>query len=148
MLKPTAAIILDVFGDGSAAKWLEHEYRGLNAGFVVRTRTLRELLADPEPSCTSREGDLVPIDRKALERLAAACRPGDEETLKIPITIRFSSDLADVCFVTDPLAAEVLRRAEGFAAAYPFRDGRMYLPLSLGVDLVSRYGGALQALFL
>ena len=137
-----------MYRDGSAAKWLEHEYRGLNAGFVVRTRSLRELLADPEPSCTSREGDSVPIDREALERLAAACRPGEQESLKIPITIRFSSELADVCFVTDPLAAKVLRRAESFGRAYPFREGRMYLPLSLGVDLVSRYGGALQALFL
>jgi len=136
-----------VFREGSASKWIEHEVRGLNAGFVVRTRRLRELLADPEPSCTSREGERVPIDREALTRLAAACRPGDEEALQIPITVRFSADLADVCFFADPLAAEVVRRAEGFGAAYPFRDGRMYLPLSLGVDLVSRYGGALQALF-
>ncbi len=137
-----------MYRDGSAAKWLEHEYRGINTGFVVHTRSLRELLAAPEPSCTSREGETVPIDPEALKRLAAACRLGDDDTLQIPITIRFSSELADVGFVADPLAAEVLRRAESFGGAYPFREGRMYLPLSLGVDLVSRYGGALQALFL
>ena len=148
MLKPATAFVLVVFGDGSAAKWLEHEYRGLNAGFVVRTQSLRDLLANPELTCTSREGDPVPIDRSVLEKLAVACRPGDDTALQIPMTVRFSSDLADVCFIADPLAAEVIRRAEGFGAAYPFRDGRMYLPLSLGVDLVSRYGGALQTLFL
>ena len=148
MLKRAAGIVVVVFREGSAAKWLEHEFRGLNTGFVVRTRSLRELHALAEPSCTSREGETVPIDPAALERLAAACRPGDDAALQIPMTLRFSSDLADVCFLTDPLAAEVLRRAEGFGAAYPFRDGRMFLPLSLGVDLLSRYGGAVQGLFL
>ncbi len=53
-----------------------------------------------------------------------------------------------MCYVTDPVAAEALRRAEGFGPAFPYRDGRMYLPVSLGVDLVSRYGGALQGVFL
>ena len=137
-----------MFREGAAAKWLEHETRGLNAGYVVRTRSLRALLSEPDPSCTAREGTRVPIDRGALVRLAAACEPVDDEALQIPITVRFMTDLADACVVADPRAAEVLRRAEGFGAAYPFRDGRMVLPLSLGVDLVSRYGGALQALFL
>jgi len=147
-VKPATRHRFAVFGEGSAAKWIEHEARGLNAGFVVRTRSLRELLADPEPACTSRDGERMPIDRDALRRLAAASRPEDEDVLRLPITIRFSSELSDACFLTDPIAAEVVRRAEGFGAAYPFRDGRMYLPLSLGVDLVSRYGGALQGLFL
>ena len=137
-----------MFREGSVAKWLEHEYRGLNAGYVVRTRTLRALLAEADPSCVSMERTRVPIDRKALAVLAAACRPGDDEALQISITVRFSTDLADACVVMDALAAEVLRRAENFGSAYPFRDGRLVLPLSLGVDLVSRYGGTLQALFL
>ena len=42
----------------------------------------------------------------------------------------------------------MLRRLESFGPAFPFRDGRMHLPLSLGVDLVSRYRGALQQVFL
>ncbi len=137
-----------MFREGSVAKWIEHEYRGLNAGYVVRTRSLRDLLAEADPSCTSREGERIPIDRAALGRLASACEHGADGALQIPITVRFSADLEDACFVTDPLASEVLRRAEGFGPAYPFRDGRMYLPLSLGVDLVSRYGGALQSVFL
>lgn len=137
-----------MFRDGSIAKWLEHEYRGLNAGYVVRTRSLRDLRADPDPACVSCEGERMPIDRAALDRLAAACVGGDEDALQVPITLRFASDLEDACFLPDPLAADVLRRAEGWGVAYPFRDGRAYLPLSLGVDLVSRYGGAVQALFL
>ena len=35
-----------------------------------------------------------------------------------------------------------------FERAFPYREGRMYLPLSLGVDLVSRYRGAIQQVFL
>ncbi len=52
------------------------------------------------------------------------------------------------CYVADGVAAEVLRRAESFGAAFPFRGGRMHLPASLGVDLVSRYRGAIQQVFL
>src|SRR5206468_3681133 len=48
----------------------------------------------------------------------------------------------------DALAAEVLRRVESFGPAFPFREGRMVLPASLGVDLVSRFKGAIQQVFL
>ena len=133
---------------GFIERWAERESRSLNAGLVTAKRTLAELLADPAPACTTRGGDPWPIERSALERLAAACGPADAEALRLPISIHFSGDLADSCYVTNPVAAGVLRRAESFGPAFPYREGRMYLPLSLGVDLVSRYKGAIQQVFL
>ena len=56
--------------------------------------------------------------------------------------------LRDDASLIDALAAEILRRLEGWGAAYPYRDGKVWLPQSLAVDLLLRYGGALQRLML
>ncbi len=133
---------------GFLERWTERESRSLNAGLVTAKKTLAALLSEDDPACASRDGERWPIARPALERLAAACGPGEAEALRLPIAIHFPSELEDACYVTDPVAAAVLRRAESFGPAFPLRDGRMLLPLSLGVDLVSRYGGAIQRVFL
>jgi len=138
-----------MWGDpGFMDRWMERESQNLNAGLVTAKRTLADLLREHRPSCRSRDGGEWPIDRGALERLAAACGPGEAEALRLPIALHFPSDLEDACYVSDALAGEILRRAESFGPAYPFRDGRMHLPASLGVDLVSRYKGAIQQVFL
>ncbi|TLZ58052.1 MAG: DUF61 family protein [Methanobacteriota archaeon] len=133
---------------GSVDRWVERESRNLNASLVTAKKSLETLLREERPSCRTRDGEEWPIDREGLERLAAACDPGEAEALRLPLAVHFSSDLSDACYITDGIAATVLRRAEGFGPAYPFREGRMYLPLSLGVDLVSRYKGAIQQVFL
>jgi len=133
---------------GSVDRWVERESRNLNASLVTAKKSLETLLREERPSCRTRDGEEWPIDREGLERLAAACGPGEAEALRLPLAVHFSSDLSDACYITDAIAAEVLRKAEGFGPAYPFREGRMYLPLSLGVDLVSRYKGAIQQVFL
>ena len=133
---------------GSVDRWMERESRNLNAGLVTARKRLADLLRETTPMCRTRDGTEWPIDREALARMAAACRPGETEDLRLPIALHFSSDLEDACYITDALAGEVLRRAERFGLAYPFRDGRMHLHASLGVDLVSRYKGAIQHVFL
>ena len=138
-----------MWGDsGSIERWMERESRNLNAGLVTAKRSLAALLPEERPSCRTREGDEWPIDRGVLERLSAAVGPGEAEGLRLPIALHFASDLEDSCVVTDAVAAAVLRKVEGFGAAFPFREGRMLLPASLGVDLVSRYKGAIQQVFL
>ena len=138
-----------MWGDpGSVDRWMERESRTLNAALVTSKKSLAALLREDRPSCRTREGEEWPIDRGALERLAAACDPGDAEALRLPIALHFSSELEDACYLTDEIAAAVLRRAEAFGPAFPFREGRMHLPASLGVDLVSRYRGAIQQVFL
>ena len=127
---------------------MERESRSLNAGLVTSTKTLAALLSEERPACRTREGDEWPIDRTVLERIATASRHGEADALRLPIQLRFSSELVDTCYIADELAATVLRRVEGFEPAFPFREGRMILPVSLGVDLVSRYKGAIQQVFL
>ena len=133
---------------GSVDRWMERESRNLNAGLVTARKRLADLLRETTPMCRTRDGTEWPIDREALARMAAACRPGEAEDLRLPIALHFSSELEDACYITDALAAEVLRRLESFGPAFPFREGRMVLPASLGVDLVSRFKGAIQQVFL
>ena len=133
---------------GTMDRWVSHEYASLNASLVTTKKSLSTLLAEAEPSCTTRAGDPWPIERVALQRLEAACRPGDADALRVPISLHFHTELEDACYLTDPVAGEVLRRAESFGPAFPFREGKMHVPLRLGVDLISRYKGAIQQVFL
>ncbi len=138
-----------MWGDsGSIERWMERESRNLNAGLVTAKKSLAALLREGRPSCRTRDGNEWPIERDALERLSSVTREGEADALRLPIALHFPSDLENACYLSDGVAAAVLRRAEGFGPAFPFRDGRMYLPASLGVDLVSRYKGAIQQVFL
>jgi uncharacterized protein (UPF0216 family) len=122
------------------------EFEKLNAGVVVRLKSLTVLMRDPR--LETRDGGVVDLDPIALGRIAAACSPLEQDRLRLPVTLHFPSDVSDSAFILDPLAADVLHRLEGWGDAYPFREGRMWLPQSLAVDLLLRYGGALQRLML
>jgi len=128
--------------------WMRWEFEKLNAGVVTRSKSLRVLLEDPAATLETRDGGAYHIEREVLVRIADACSPAERERLRLPVTIHFSADVSDAAFILDEVAAEVLRRLEGWGAAYPHRDGRTWLPHSLAVDLVLRYGGALQQLLL
>jgi uncharacterized protein (UPF0216 family) len=124
--------------------WMHWEFEKLNAGVVTRPKSLRHLMETPR--LETREGDAIDLDRRILEQLAAACTTREQDRLRLPITIHFSADVPDSAFVLDELAAEVLHRIEGWGEAYRYRDGKMWLPQSLAVDLLLRYGGVLQRL--
>lgn len=128
--------------------WMRWEADRLNVGTVVRPKTLHALLAEPSPRLTTREGEDVELDRSVLNRIAGACRSPNEERLRLPITLHITADVSDSAYVRDELAAEVLRRLEGWGPAYPYRDGKMWIPLSIAMDLVLRYRGAVQPLLL
>ncbi len=138
-----------MWGDsGSLERWMERESRNLNAGLVTAKKSLAALLREDRPACRTRDGGEWPMDRDVLQRLSESTEAGEAETVRLPIALHFASDLEDACYVSDEVAAAVLRRAERFGPAFPFREGRMVLPASLGVDLVSRYKGAIQQVFL
>ena len=124
--------------------WMRWEFEKLNAGLVTRPKSLRRLLEVPR--LETREGDPIDLDRPTLERVASVCTAREQDRLRLPVTVHFSADVADSAFVLDELAADVLHRLEGWGEAYPYRDGKMWLPQSLAVDLLLRYGGALQRL--
>ena len=123
------------------------EFDRLNAGLVAHPRTVQALLDDPT-ALRTKDGEPYSIDRAALERLAACCTGDERARFRIPITLHFSADVADSAYVIDALAAEILHRLEGWGPAYPYREGKMWMPQSLAIDLVLRYGGALQRLLL
>ena len=138
-----------MWGDsGSIERWMERESRNLNTGLVTAKKSLAALLREERPSCRTRDGGEWSMDKAVLVRLSGSVEQGGSDALRLPITLHFASDLEDACYLTDEVAAAVLRRAEGFGPAFPFREGRMVLPASLGVDLVSRYKGAIQQVFL
>lgn len=132
---------------GGIDRWVSFELGRLNAGLVVEKKSLARLLGEPRPSCRTREGQEHTFDRCVLDRLAAALTGQDAEALRLPMTLLVAADVQDSAYLTDPLAAKALRSLESFGAAFPYRDGRMYLPNSLAIDIVRRFGGAVQLAF-
>lgn len=132
---------------GAVDRWIGFELGRINAGLVVARKSLAQLRAEARPACVTREGEEHGFDRAALERLAAALTPAEAESLRLPIILFATGEMHDHVYVSEELAAKVLRSIERFGAAFPFRDGRMYLPHSLAVDLVHRGGGTVQLAF-
>lgn len=132
---------------GAIDRWISLELGRINAGLVVERKSLARLRAEAHPACTTREGGEHAFAKDALDRLAAVLTPAEAESLRLPITLFATGDLEEHVYVAEEVAAKALRSMERFGAAFPFREGRMYLPHSLAVDLVHRGGGTLQLAF-
>jgi len=132
---------------GGIDRWIALELGRLNAGLVVEKKSLAQLRAEARPACRTREGGEHPFEREALDRLAAVLTEDEAKALRLPITFFVTGDVEDAVYVSDELAAKALRAVEHFGAAFPYRNGRMYLPHSLAVDLTHRSGGTVQLAF-
>lgn len=133
-----------VADDRIVNRWIALEMRGINRGLVVKRRLLADLLREVEPQAVTREGEPYLFGAGELARLETATTREEQGRLRLPITLRFHFDLENQCSLDDELATAVFRRLEGFGKAYPFREGRAWLPYALGLDLVRRYPTVLQ----
>ncbi len=129
-----------------ADKWTEFELARVNRGLVARKKKLSVLLKDEKPRCETRNGEPYEFDLTVLRRLSAVVSTGED--LLLPITLHFVSHSRDSCYISDEIAAAVLRKLEEFGEAYPYHDGRMWLPNSLAYTLIQKYPTAIQGLFL
>lgn len=132
---------------GAVDRWISLELGRLNAGLVVERKSLARLRSEARPACVTREGGEHTFEREALDRLAAVVTPAEAEALRLPITLFATGEVEDHVYVSEELPARALRTLEDYGKAFPFRDGRMYLPHSLAVDLVRRSGGTVQLAF-
>lgn len=135
-----------MFDEGVADRWMALEMRSLHAGLVVRKRSLAELLREEAPQTATRDGEVHAFDPAILRRVTEVTTEEERARLRLPVTLRFHLSLEDACSLEDELAAEVFRRLEGFGKAYPFREGRAWLPYSLGLALLLRYPTVVQRL--
>ena len=132
---------------GSLDRWISFELGRLNAGLVVERKSLARLRTEAKPACRTREGDEHVFERAALDALARVLSSEEAERLRLPMIVFVTGDLADSAYLSEEIAAKALRALEGFGSAFPYRDGRMYVPHSLAVDLVRRSGGTVQLAF-
>ncbi len=132
---------------GGIGRWVSFELGRLNAGLVTEKKSLAALRQESRPACRTREGEEHAFEKPALDRLASALTEEEAVALRLPITLFVAGDIEDAAYLTDAIAAKALRELEGFGPAFPYRDGRMYLPHSLAVELVRKSGGTLQLAF-
>jgi uncharacterized protein (UPF0216 family) len=134
--------------EGSLRKLMEIEYRNINAGMVPRGRKLKDLLREDAPACTAKDGSSYRFDKRNLHDFAEKLTEDEREKLMLPMTLTFTLSLSDSCYLTDETASAVLRRLEGFGSAYRCRDGKMWMPASLGMHLIRKYGRIIQRFLL
>ncbi len=137
-----------MYDERALDRYMSHTMRSLHAGLVGKRRALQELLAEADPKTVTVEGEAYHYDPEEVRRWAAAATPEEGARLRLPLILRFDLNLADICFIDDEVGGEILRRMEGFGRAYTFREGRMYLPYSLGLELLMKYPTTLQRVFL
>ena len=132
---------------GTVDRWISFELGRLNAGLVVERKSLARLRGEARPACRTREGEEHAFEPAALDRLAHVLTPAEAESLRLPITLYVTGDSGDSAYLSEEIAAKALRALENFGPAFPYRDGRMYLPHSLAVDLMRHSGGTIQMAF-
>jgi len=133
---------------GALKKWLSHEVKGMHDGLVARRKPLEALLKEEKPSCKTRDKKIYMFDTDILQRISEALPKEKHPDLLLPINVYLDMKVEDQVYVEDELAAQVLRKLEGFERAYRYIDGKMWLPLSLTVELLSKYKTAIQIVFL
>jgi uncharacterized protein (UPF0216 family) len=109
-------------------------------------RKLMDLLQEDTPACTVKDGSPYRFDKQRPQNLADKLI--EKEKLRLPITLTFNVGLSDYCCFTDETASAVLRRLEDFGPAYKHRDGRMWMPASLGMHIIRKQGRIIQRSFL
>lgn len=129
-------------------KWVDFEIRTIHSGLVTKRKTLKELLSEDSPQCIMRDGQIHFFDKEELKRIESVASEEEREALKLPMNLHFSLEMEDQCYFSDDVASKVLRRLEGFGEAYPYRDGKMWIPYSLAMELLIKYKTAMQRIFL
>lgn len=127
--------------------WMGRTLKSLHSGFVTRRKSLASLLSEGRPALIQQDGGELPVDRSELERWAGVANRGELDRLKLPVTLNFDTEIGDSCFIDDRVAGDIIRRMENFGNAYQWREGRMWLPYSLGIELLGRYPTTMQRLF-
>jgi uncharacterized protein (UPF0216 family) len=127
---------------------LNLEAQGMHSGLVIKRKTLDKLLKEERPACSTRDGNEHLFDEDVLSRMGESLEPEQHSRLLLPINVFIDMKVKNQCYVEDEVAATALRKFEGYDRAYRFIEGKMWLPLSITVELLGKYKGALQLIYL
>lgn len=127
-------------GSSVLRKWLEYEMSSVHRGMVTRRKSLGSLLGMEDPHCLTREGQRHAFDRDILDGFAGATPLEKHSTLLLPVTLFFDLKVENQCYISDEVAADAVRSLEGFEEVYPYRDGKMWLPCSIGMGVEIQRG--------
>ena len=134
--------------EATVKKWMGHEAKRLNSSIAITKRTVAALLDQREPQYQTRDGNMVTIDPASLAAIAEGFDAEERHTVKIPIDVIIDTSLENDAHLSVKPVARALRWLEGFGEAYRYREGKMHLPLPIALELVSKYRGLFQIVFL
>lgn len=129
-------------------RWLKFELDSAHRNTVLNQKSLKKLLAEKEPHCKTKDNEYYYFDKAMLIKFAEIIPRYKYDELKLPINLYFDMDAKDHCYITDELGAFIIRQLERFENAYKFREGKMWLPYSLGLQLLVKYKTLIQRVFI
>jgi uncharacterized protein (UPF0216 family) len=133
---------------GALRKWMSLEAQNMHKGLVTKRKSLETLLGEERPVCATRDGEEHRFDAEILSRMGESLESEERSKLLLPINLFVDLNVKNECYIEDEVAAAALRKLEGYERAYRYIDGKMWLPLSVAVELLAKYKGAIQMVFL
>lgn len=129
-------------------RWVATEMLRFQESFVPAPRHLHELMLEDAPSATTRKGEPHLFDKQALARIHEALGPLDRRRLRLPATFYVDKEMPDDAYLTDEIAAGLLRALGEVPAEREMREGRLWVGHAKARLLADRYRGAFQFSYL
>ena len=82
--------------DSQIGKYLQDEFKALNAHIPRRRKTLAELLKEEHPQVELSDGSTHSFRKKELESIAAQLEEGETKSLLLPMLLEVSSGITDI----------------------------------------------------
>ncbi|RLI92364.1 MAG: hypothetical protein DRO95_02510 [Candidatus Altiarchaeales archaeon] len=134
-------------GDETFQKILVSQIKEMN-GALARQKTLYELLGEERPHSITNSGHIYIFDKNVLMRVASLIPRFRYDELKLPIYLYVDLNVPDQYYINNELQAEVFKKLGNLGDGYQFRDGKLWIPRSIGRQIHRQYPTILQYFWL
>ena len=128
-------------------KMLSMQIKEMNSA-LAKQKTLGELLREEKPESVTNSGHTYIFDIEALKKLTKMVPKFNHNNLKLPIYLYLDINVPDQYYINDELQAEVFKKLANLSDNYEFRNGKLWIPRTLGKIVHRKYPTILQYFWL
>ncbi|HIE34404.1 MAG TPA: DUF61 family protein [Candidatus Altiarchaeales archaeon] len=128
-------------------KMLSMQIKEMNSA-LAKQKTLRELLQEEKPESVTNSGHTYTFDKNALMKLTQIVPKFNRNSLKLPIYLYLDVNVPDQYYINDELQAEVFKKLGNLSDNYEFRNGKLWIPRTIGKMVHRKYPSILQYFWL
>ena len=125
-------------------RWMGMEMKRIRDSLVADRKLLAALLAEEEPSATTKGGDPYFFDRAVIATLGERLPSRLHYRLRLPVIFHFSPDVPDSYFLADEAAVEALRELGEIGELRRVHEGRLWVARAIAFAILRKYPTAFQ----